>query len=158
MLPSKDVWNQTIDAAEQRERSLQIKAQSYLRHKARNRPTAGKGNHYFPSETEIYFSFRKLFSPHYDGEKVKLKATEKQIIALQQVPTQFHPIQGCGWPYPKLSSTATSQTCQAKAQTLVKRYNKAKALALSNMHNASHKLNTLSSEKDCEFFLWMLEK
>lgn len=47
-------------------------------------------------------SFRKLFSLHCDGEKVKLKATEKQIIpsnekqitVLQQVPTYFHPIQG----------------------------------------------------------------
>lgn len=46
----------------------------------------GKGNHFFPSETEIYISFRKLFSLHYDGEQVKLKAAEKQITALQQAP------------------------------------------------------------------------
>lgn len=119
---------------------------------------AGKGNHYFSSETKIYFSFRKRFTLHYDGEKIKLKATEKQITALQQVPTQFHPIHGCEWPHPKLGSTVTSQTCQAKAQALAKHYNKAKALVLSNMQNASHELNILSSELDCDFFLWMLEK
>lgn len=53
---------------------------------AKNRAMAGKNNHYFLSDTEIYFSFRKLFTLHYDGRKVKLKASEKQITALQQVP------------------------------------------------------------------------
>lgn len=90
MPPPKNVSSLTIDAAEQREElmnkgSILLKA---LRNSAfaKNRAMAGKSNHYFPSDTEIYFSFRKLFTLHYDGLKVKLKVSEKQITALQQVP------------------------------------------------------------------------
>lgn len=77
------------------------------------RPNTGKGNHYAPSETEIYmlklFSKEPVFSPLWWRESKAEGKREKQITVLQQVPTYFHPIQGCAWPYPKFGTKATSQ-------------------------------------------------
>lgn len=83
LLPSKNIWNQKTDAAEEREKSLWKKTQSCLRHKARNSQTKHRKRQllcpFWDWNLRTWTFLLGNFSLHCDGENAMLKANEKQI-------------------------------------------------------------------------------